>query len=47
MMARTLGVARRDVELTAGASSRIKRLRISGDAAALTARVREISKVKA
>jgi uncharacterized protein (TIGR00251 family) len=47
VMARMLGVAPRDVELIAGATSRIKRLRISGDAAALTARVREISKVKA
>jgi uncharacterized protein (TIGR00251 family) len=47
MMARALGVAPRNVELTAGATSRIKRLRISGDAAALTARVQEMSRMKA
>jgi uncharacterized protein YggU (UPF0235/DUF167 family) len=47
MMAHALGVAHRDGELAAGATSRIKRVRISGVAAALTARLREISKVKA
>jgi uncharacterized protein len=47
VLARALGVAPRDVELTAGATSRLKRLRISGDVAALTARLANVAKVKA
>src|SRR5262245_11749958 len=37
LMARALGVAARDVELAGGATSRIKRLKITGDPAALAA----------
>lgn len=37
LVARTLGVAPRAVELVAGDTARIKRIRISGDAAALGA----------
>jgi uncharacterized protein YggU (UPF0235/DUF167 family) len=37
LVARTLGVAPRQVELAAGAAARVKRLQISGDAAALVA----------
>ena len=47
VIARALGVAGRAVELAAGATSRVKRLRILGDAAALTARLQDLSKVKA
>jgi uncharacterized protein len=46
-MARALGVAPRAVELAAGATARVKRLRILGDTAALTARLQDVSKVKA
>lgn len=45
MLAKRLGVARRDVVLESGATSRLKRLHISGDPAklaiALTALLRE------
>ena len=37
LIAATLGVAPRNVTVTAGATSRIKRLRVEGDAAALLA----------
>ena len=37
LIARTLGVARRDVALVSGAASRLKRLHISGDPAKLAA----------
>ena len=37
LLAKTLGVPPRDVTLTAGATSRVKRLTVAGDSAALTA----------
>ncbi len=37
LVAKTIGVARRDVELVAGATSRLKRLRISGRGTSLAA----------
>lgn len=37
LIAKTLGVAPRDVELTAGATARVKRLTITGDGPALAA----------
>ncbi|KQX25697.1 MULTISPECIES: DUF167 domain-containing protein [unclassified Sphingomonas] len=37
LLAKTLGVSRRDVTLASGATSRLKRLHISGDPAALAA----------
>lgn len=46
LMARSLGVAPRAVELAAGATARIKRLRISGDAAGLAARLGELAGVR-
>ena len=46
IIARTLNVAPRAVELLGGATARIKRLRIAGDTAALTARLQEVVKVK-
>lgn len=39
LIARALGVPNRAVELIAGATSRVKRLRVSGDVAALTVRL--------
>jgi len=39
LIARRLGVAPRDVKLAAGATSRLKRLTIAGDAAALIAKL--------
>jgi uncharacterized protein len=47
VIARALDVAPRMVELISGATSRVKRLKILGDAAALSARLRELAKVKA
>jgi uncharacterized protein len=43
LIAKVLGVARRDVALTAGHTSRIKRLVISGDGAALTAKLEKLA----
>jgi uncharacterized protein YggU (UPF0235/DUF167 family) len=43
LMARTLGVAPRAVELIAGDTARIKRLKISGDAATLGAALERFS----
>lgn len=37
LVARTFGVAKRDVILTGGETSRLKRLRVAGDASALAA----------
>src|SRR5262245_59029798 len=37
LIAKSLGIAPRSIELTAGATARIKRLRISGETAALAA----------
>jgi uncharacterized protein YggU (UPF0235/DUF167 family) len=42
VIARALGAAPRSVELTAGATSRIKRLKIVGDAAELSARLQSM-----
>jgi uncharacterized protein (TIGR00251 family) len=39
LLAKTLDVASRDVNLTAGATARIKRITITGDAATLAARL--------
>jgi uncharacterized protein len=46
LVARAIGVAPRDVELAAGTSSRVKRLRIAGDGAALAAALEKICAVK-
>ena len=42
LLAKTLGVPRRDVALTAGATARIKRLTIAGEAAALVAKLEKL-----
>ena len=42
LIAKTLGVAARDVSLVAGASARLKRLRIGGSGAALAATLEKI-----
>ncbi|HVZ51131.1 MAG TPA: DUF167 family protein [Pseudolabrys sp.] len=41
LVAKTLGVPPRDVELTAGATSRIKRLTVSGDGPTLMAKLQK------
>ncbi len=46
-LARALHVAPRTVEVVAGATARVKRLRISGDAVALGARLHALTRVKA
>jgi len=43
LVARSLGVAKSDVEIAAGATGRVKTLRIAGDAARLAARLAEIA----
>ena len=43
LIAKVLGVPRRDVALVAGATSRIKRLVISGDCAALAAKLETLA----
>jgi uncharacterized protein (TIGR00251 family) len=43
LLARTLRVAPRDVTLVSGASSRIKRILIRGDAGALTAALEQVA----
>lgn len=43
LLAKTLGVAPRQVELVAGATARIKRLRIAGDARALAAALEKLA----
>jgi uncharacterized protein len=45
LIAKTLGVARRDVELVAGATTRLKRVRVTGEGAALAARLEKICAV--
>jgi uncharacterized protein (TIGR00251 family) len=45
LLARTLGVARRDVHLVAGAAARIKRVRIAGMGTALAAALEKICTV--
>jgi uncharacterized protein (TIGR00251 family) len=47
LVARSLGVAARDITLVGGASARIKRLRIDGDAAALAAALERMAGVEA
>jgi uncharacterized protein len=42
LMARTLGIASRDVGLVAGATARLKRVRITGDAAAIVAALEKV-----
>lgn len=43
LLAKALGVARRDVTLASGATSRLKRLHISGDPAGLAAALQRIA----
>ena len=45
LLAKTLGVAARDVSLVAGASARLKRLKIAGPGAALAATLEKICPV--
>ena len=45
LIARTLGVAQRDVDLVAGATARLKRVRIAGAGAALAAALEKICAV--
>ncbi len=47
LIAKSLGVAKRDVTLASGASSRLKRLHISGDPAKLVAALSTIIEGKA
>jgi uncharacterized protein (TIGR00251 family) len=42
LLAKTLGVAARDVRLEAGAGARLKRIKVDGDGAALAARLDRI-----
>ena len=44
LIAKQLGVAPRDVALAGGATSRVKRLTVAGDAGALMARLEELGK---
>src|SRR5690348_11141447 len=46
LMARALNIAPRAIELTAGTTARVKRLKITGDAAGLAAKLRDVSGVK-
>ena len=46
LIAKVLGIPPRDVTLTAGATSRIKRLAIAGDGLALTATLEKICAVR-
>ena len=46
LIAKSLGVPPRDVELTAGATARIKRLTITGDGARLTAALERLGTSK-
>jgi uncharacterized protein len=46
LIAKSLGVAPRDIELAAGATARVKRLRIAGGADALAARLEQICAIK-
>lgn len=46
VIAGAIGVAPRAVALIGGATARIKRLRITGDAAALAVRLQNVAKVK-
>jgi uncharacterized protein YggU (UPF0235/DUF167 family) len=43
LLARSLGVPARSVEITSGATSRIKRVSVSGDAAALAATLEKLA----
>ncbi len=42
LVAKALGVAKRDVTLASGATSRLKRLHVSGDPAALAAALQRV-----
>jgi uncharacterized protein (TIGR00251 family) len=44
LLAKTLGVASRDVTLAAGATARIKRIEVAGDGAALAAALEKITR---
>jgi uncharacterized protein len=46
LLAKTLGVATRDISLIAGASARLKRLKIAGAGAALAATLEKICAVR-
>ena len=46
LIAKTIGVAPREVELVAGATSRVKRLKVAGHGAALAAALEKICGVK-
>lgn len=43
LIAKTLGVARRDIALTAGVTARVKRLTITGDGPALAAKLETLT----
>jgi len=42
LLAKTLGVRARDIRIVAGATARLKRIRIEGDSAALAARLERL-----
>jgi uncharacterized protein (TIGR00251 family) len=46
LIAKTIGIASREVELVAGMSSRVKRLKIAGNSAALAAALENICGIK-
>jgi uncharacterized protein len=46
LIAKTIGIASREVELVAGLSSRVKRLKIAGNSAALAAALENICGIK-
>jgi uncharacterized protein len=46
LIAKTIGIASREVELVAGMSSRVKRLKIAGNSAALAATLENICGIK-
>ena len=45
LIAKALGVAQRDVQVVAGTTARVKRVRVAGTGAALAARLEKISAV--
>ena len=45
LIAKALGVAQRDVQIVAGTTARVKRVRVAGTGAALAARLEKISAV--
>ena len=46
LLAKALGIPRRDVSLTAGATSRIKRLAVSGDVPTLIAALEKLAQTR-